>query len=877
MSITSIKHRQLYLAVAASLAAFPAATEAQEDQANIAAPAIEEVLVLGRLKSSAESIIGERMEQPFAADILGGEQISRTGDSNVAAALVRVTGVTLIEDQYVYVRSLGERYSSTQLNGAAVPSPELTRNVLPLDLIPAAIVDSLKVQKAWSPDLPANFGGGNIDIRTKSIPEEMLFKLNLGVGTHSASDENALFSSAPADDMPPTILNALDLYAGGTLSVVEIQDRGNMSRAEAQQINRNLALSLERNIEIQEKSLPLDYNLGLDLGNSWDIGDDLVLGAVLSLSRDDESRNKNFRERGIGAPDNNFSETQRSLDETSELGSLNAGITYDEVHKIAFNSYLIRNNEAEASIKRGHNASNEARNGDQIIQYETRFEERELEVLQAIGEHSFDQLSGNRLKDIKVDWFSSDATATTDIPLQTQVSGANKLNTETGEVIRTSLLATGSMASYTFLDLEDQVRSRGANVQIPIELGKAEITVSGGYSYNDKAREYFGYTAKIGATGVTNDVLSGTPGSVLTDANLSNLNNSFELTMGSGLGTESYLAGQITDAGYGMVDFNWDYTWRITAGARYENFRQGLLPVDLLDYSYVQDRVDELQDADQQLAINHDDWYPSIAVTFMNGGFMGTETFQVRTSFSQTVVRPDLRETSPVAFLNEDQIRVFGNPLLASSEIDHADLRTEWFYGNGDNFTVSLFYKDLVNPIEQSRRPGSDDNIELTYYNAESGEIYGIELEGLKDLGAGFFLSSNITLSDSEIISPDGQGFTNLKRRMTGHSEYVVNALLGYDSEDSRHSVSVAYNVSGERIYYATRNNNHDDAFEQPFNSLDVVYSFYPTERFTTKLKINNLLDEKRVFEQVNSSGNNVVILERDVGIGLSLDFTYTL
>lgn len=875
MSIINIKRRPLYLAVAASLAVSPAVLEAQEEAADIAAPAIEEVLVLGRLKSSADSILDERLEQPFSADLLGSEQISRTGDSTVAAALVRVTGVTLIEDQYVYVRSLGERYSSTLLNGAAVPSPELTRNVLPLDIIPSSIVESLKIQKAWSPDLPANFGGGNIDIRTKSVPEDLVFTLGLGTGTHSKSSENGLFTARSSEGMPQEIRSALDTYAGGTLEVNQIQRVGNVDINEARRINRDLALSLDRDIEIQEKSHPLDYSLSLDLGNAWDITDDITLGAIVSLARDDESRNKNFQEKGVGAPDQTFSDNLRSVDEVQELGSLNAGLKYQDNHTVSLNSYFIRNTEDDAQIERGHNGNNLQENGERYVRYSTRHEERELVILQGLGEHTFDQLSGDRLGDIQVDWFVTDSEATTDIPQKTEAKGIDRINPETGELISTSLLSTSSMASFSFLNLEDRVRSRGLNLHAPFSFGKAEITLSSGYSYNDKSREYFGYTANINSLGVSPALLAGTPGSVLNNANLADVTNSFSFSMGTGLGKESYLAAQITDAAYGMLDFTWDYTWRITAGARYENFRQALLPIDLLNYSYVGDLVEDLEDPEQNYALQEDDWYPSLAVTYMNEGFMGTENFQVRASVSQSVVRPDLREKSEVAFFNEDNIRVYGNPALLNSEIDHIDLRGEWYFPSGDNFTVSVFYKDILNPIEQSRRPGSDDDLVLDFYNAESGEIYGIELEALKAISGGFFLSGNLTLSDSEIVSGAGQGFTNIKRAMTGQSEYVLNTQLGYDSDDGLHSASLVYNVFGERVYYAARIDGHDDAFEQPFNSLDLVYSYYPTEAWTVKLKANNLLNEKRSYEQVNSNDETVTILEREVGTGLSLDLSY--
>lgn len=891
MQKNTFNRRKLFLAIAATT--FSLGTVAQDESTQapepvIDAPVMEEMMVTGRLMSGAQSVVDQRFEEPFAADILGSDQITRVGDSNVAAALLRVPGVTLVDNQYVYVRGLGERYSTVSVNGAAVPSPELTRNVLPLDVIPSSIVRTLKVQKSYSPDLPAHFGGGNVDIRTKSIPDEFVFELSAGTGSNSENSDHGLSysSGGQSTGLPFIIDNALDTYQGrvNNNGIVDILDTDGGSPTpdqltQARTINRELMLSLNRDIEIEKKAVPWDASLGMSIGNAWDITDDWSFGALVNGSYDQETRNKNQKRRGISDPDQIYSDVARTTAETRELLSINMGVNYQDMHTLDFNAYKIDLTEDEAQIETGHDASNLARDGRQTVDYITRYEERTLEVAQLLGEHKFDQFSGDTLGTVNVDWFYSDSSAETDIPGKSAAKGINNLDPITGEIINTQILATSSAASFSYLTLADDVESYGMDIAIPLLFENTEITFSGGYSYNDKVREYYGYTANINAIGATNDILNGTPGMVFTDDKLSNLLYPFEFTVGGGLGTESYIAAQMTDAAYGMFDFNWNDTWRITGGARYEDFRQAVLPVDLIDYSgtTIGKLIDELQDEDQKYAIRDDGWYPSLAVTYMSDGFLGAEDFQIRASFAQTLVRPDLREVSEIYYIDPELgVQVQGNPLLQSSDLDHFDLRTEWLYDNGDNFTISLFYKDIANPIEQSRVPGSDDTVLLTFYNAVSGEITGLEFEGLKEIGAGFFVTGNLTLTDSEIISPPDGGFTNIERKMTGQSDYVFNGQLGFDSEDGMHTVSLAYNLFGERIYYASNNNGHDDAFEQPFNSLDIVYSFFPTENFTTKVKVGNILDEKRSFTQTNSEGVDVTILEQEVGTSLSLDFKYT-
>jgi len=255
------------------------------------------------------------------------------------------------------------------------------------------------------------------------------------------------------------------------------------------------------------------------------------------------------------------------------------------------------------------------------------------------------------------------------------------------------------------------------------------------------------------------------------------------------------------------------------------------------------------------------------------------EDFQLRFGWSETVARPDLREISNATYIDPlTEARVQGNPQLDDSDLSNYDIRAEWFFAGGDNLTVSLFYKDITAPIETVEAPGSDDNIGLTFINAESAEVYGIEFEGLKGLGflsnggwtESFFVAGNVTVSDSEITIGDAApNLTNKKREMTQHSDLMVNFQLGYDSTDARHSASLAFNMYSDRIYFAGRG-GADDAVEQAFNSLDLTYTFYPTEKLSMKLRLQNLLDEDTVIEQ-----GGVDVLTQNVGLTTKLDVSY--
>ncbi|NKI19047.1 TonB-dependent receptor [Spongiibacter sp. KMU-166] len=865
---------KLASAIALISAGASAQTLAQEDDGFIGKPVLEEVVVVGRLQSVAASLVDERLELPYSADFMGFEAISRAGDSTIGAALRRVTGLTLVDNKFIYVRGLGERYSSVTVNGAAVPSPDLARSVIPLDLFPSSIVESLKIQKSWSQNLPANFGGGAIDIRTRSVPSGPVASISVGTGFNTESDDGLSYPENGASPMPGAIRFAINRYRGD-LSTSNIRDTENnagnsITNEQAEQIQRDLILSLNRNVAISEGSLDPDKDIKVDLGNAWDVADNWVLGASLSGAYSEQYRNKDQKERGVGNPDRVSSETQRTARDERTTLALLLGAEYTEEHSVQFSSYVINNEYDEARITAGYDGNNTPEDQRQYLSYETRLEERELTLNQLKGTHRLGEFAPVEwLAPLSLDWFYSDAEATTDIPNASNFSGSIDRSTDPE---RRFISQSATAGQFEFLQLVDEMESYGGEISLPIAVGYDELNLSSGWWASQKTREYYGYTANVGTRAT-----EGTPQTVFTDERIADLNNAFDLAMGSGFGNESYVAAQKVNAVFGGMDYRMGESWRFALGARWEEYQQAVLPVDLLDFTGVpnQQLIDALSDPDQTFAVADDDIFVSAALTYMGTDLLGADEFQLRFGVSETVVRPDLRELADVAYIDPElSVRVFGNPNLQTTEVKNAELRGEFFYEGGDNLTISLFYKDLTLPIEQVEGAGSDDDTVLTYLNGDSGEVYGIELEGLRTLAAGFFLSGNVTLSDSEIEITSNNEVTNTQRRLTGHSEYVLNATLGYDSADEKHSAALLYNVSGERIFFAGTSGN-DDAFEQPFHSLDATYSWYPTMQTSVKLKASNLLGEKREFEQKNASGRAVQILEQEVGTSVSVSVSW--
>lgn len=871
---------------------------------------IDEIVAVGRQRETTTDVLLERIEQEVVTDFLGAEAISRVGDTTVSAALRRVPGLTLVDDKFIYVRGLGERYSTALLNGAQVPSPDLTRNVIPLDIFPTAIIDSVSIQKGYTPDLPASFAGGNIDIRTKGIPEDFTFNFEVGSGWNSDSSDDGFSYGGGGDDflgeddgtraLPLAIRNGIQDFQGqiapeGIFQALT-RDGQFHTVGEAEAINRELGASLNTDIAPRNKSLDPDFDIEATIGNRWYFGEGerWEFGALGVLSYDNSWRNRERIRRSVLDPVNETNTTLRTINQVAVTGIANFGLRFTADHEITTASMLIRNTEDEASIQTGNNFNFQRLDGQQFRNYNVRYEERELRTNQISGSHTLgsetlailDWAFLRPFENLNFGWYYSDSTAETEIPNEVVFSAEDTIDPQTGELIATSIRRTGSAADFRFTDLADEVESYGWDLGKPFLLGNLDMEFTGGWDYTRKGRAYLQTRLGLGTTALgTEDVLSGTPRDVFTEENILDPDNGFELTLG-GLGTESYLAAQTIEGAYGQFDVYFNESWRVAGGLRWEQFQQASLPINPNEFD---PDVGQIAIPPSELAstvFQEDDIYPAFAVTYSLPDFWA-ETFQLRFGWSETATRPDLREISESTYIDPlTEARVRGNSRLVTSQIQNYDIRAEWFFASGDNFTTSLFYKDIEDPIETVGGDGADDNIVLGFINGESAELYGIEVEALKSfaflsdrLGRwtdGLYVSGNFTLSDSEItIGSAVLDVTNNTRRMTQHSEYVANVQIGYDSLNGVHAVTLVYNTFGDRLFFAGQN-GAQDAFEQPFDSLDLIYSIFPTDSIALKFKFRNLLDDDIAITQDSlTTGDEVTILEQTVGTTASLDFEW--
>lgn len=842
---------------------------------------IEEVVVEGsRLKGTATAVLEERKNQAFVTDILGADQISRTGDSDAASALRRVTGLTLVDGKFIYVRGLGERYSSTQLNGAAVPSPDPTRNVIPLDLFPADIIESLSVQKAYSPSMPASFGGGNVDIRLKSIPDQYLLTMSASIGSNSDNFDEAYFYAGGKDDR----LGHDDGTRQAPREIQVLWDNKDFLDNLSQEDALDLLGTLNRDVDPTLKGVDTDVGYNFATGNSFDLSDDYTAGFLLTAGYDYSTE---VSEEFVGEqPQRNGDEiiNVRFFDEifTTEKSvkwstMLNFGLNYQNNHRLDFSSIILNDTRDQLTDKVGNSNNIQLIDNQRIRQFDIIYEERKMFANQVRGSHTFPDFNFAAF-----DWNYSKARSSRNAPgnitarfLLDDINLDGIYDREN----ESSLTNATTAGRYSFQDLYDSVENFQYKANIPFSTDNWEMEFNAGANFVEKVRTAENRRLDVNTRAFENSSdLSGFLFSeILSDNALENSNfSTTPILRDTTVPGDDYVAAQKIDAFFIEGDFFFNNTWRFSGGVRWEAFRQVVVPFDPRT-----NQIDIPDNADrEQLAFEENDVYPSLAMTYI------MDDMQWRVSYGQTVVRPDLREVSSATYIDPlTDFPIGGTPGIRTTSIDNFDLRWEWYREAGNNVSVGLFYKDMTDPIESVQSPAQDGPPLVRIANAESGELYGIEVEFLQGLDVfdvdflrNIFVSGNVTLSDSEIqldlqniVEQTGvsAAITNLTRRLTGHSEYVVNFQMGYDSDDGEHSASLVYNVFGERILVPGID-SFDDSFEQPFHSLDMVYKYYPDFATTITVKLQNILDEERILEF-----EDTLLRSETRGTGFSVSFKY--
>ena len=781
---------------------------------------LDAINVGGARQGSSEAAVEEERASAGVAEVVSAEQLTRGGETETGAALKRVTGLSLVGGKFVYVRGLGERYSSVLLNGAQIPSPDPLRRVVPLDLFPTEVLDSVVVQKNYSAELPGEFGGGTVMLRTKEAPKKRYAKFSIG-GNYV---DGTTFKDGLRYDGSSNDFTGYD--NSRRLPSPSISRTSTPAQLEA--FGEGLAA---KGFDTRNENIPLNGSFSGTVGGSETLGDVEFSGlAALRYQNAWDSTEELRRKYATSNSDPLFvtSElnrvrTERNVDAS---GFVNLAAKIGEGHALTYTSILLRQTADQAQIDEGFTES-----PDQISRFtELEWVENSLLAHQLGGAHYF-----TALHDLALDWQVTDARANREAPAKRRYR--YDLSNNQFEFSRGS---DGN--DYVFEDLDDDSTEYRLGAQMPFSYGENWfVNYSAGVSAltKDRASDLRRFKFNVVGSSVLNPVLlRQSLGNILTPANIGP--NGFEVTEIT-RSLDNYNAEQTVDAYYFAVDAAYAELWRLVVGARYERNEQDVSTFDITNLS--QGAI--------TAGLRENDWLPSVAITYT----INPES-QFRFGYSRTLSRPDFRELSPAPFTDPIlDIESSGNPDLEQTQLDNLDLRYEYYRTSEEVYSLGVFYKKFDKPIERISVAGTGGI--LSYDNAESANNYGVELDGFKRLDfisedwESFFVSANAAYIKSEVeLGAAGLIQTSRNRPLQGQSEYLVNLQLGYKPvEQDRLEATLLFNVFGERIAQVGVL-GLPDIYETPFNQVDFTLKYKFAPQWQVGLRLRNLLDDEVEFAQ---------------------------
>ena len=820
---------------------------------------LEEIVITAtRERGSQAFVLNERRVSEALIEGIGAAEIATRPASDAADVAQRMTGVTVSEGKYVFVRGLGERYSQTTLNGSSLPSPEPEREVVPLDLFPSGFLESLQTQKSYTPDLPADFSGGSVQIQTKDFPNE--FKITAGFGTslNSQSQFRDGFIAYPSGGM--NFLGFDDGSRSEPASVIESMgpvSSGN--RLPADDVTR---LRIAEELRLSDQSFrpnlgqtPLNRSFNLGVGGRNDFLDNGEIGYFFAGQYSDNytlQPSDVERKWRVSAFDPEVSPEDRKPNVDYRFTRGTRAVSWGTIGNISFkpgaaHQISLRTTANVTSDDEGRTYTGDNREdiGALVHAERSRLVSRVMLWSQLSGEHQL--FLGSRLE-----WRASAARALRDEPMLRE-----SLYVADEHSDPYTLFPDAGSGSYFWSDLADDDLSGAIDWSFPLELFSNNASIKFGAMYRERSRDF-------SSRRLVWDFLENTIAD-LDDSLAEGTVTPAARRPGQFALDDIVEPGNLYDAtddrvaGYAMLDFRPTKNLQTIFGARVETYDLGL-----------NSRGESLQ------AVEKTDIAPSINVIYS-----ASDRLKIRAAGSRTVDRPEFRELAPFQFTEAASLRqLFGNPSLQPAEIISTDLRLDFFPAPGEIFSIGGFFKMLDEPIEQVFIAAA--STAYSFQNADEATILGLEVEaqfGMERLSPvlePLSLSANYSWIDSDVTVRAGSIFepTNMLRPLEGQASYVVNVGINWDQMTGVEA-GLFFNRFGERLT-AAGGSGIPDLYEKPRNSLDASLGFSLIGGSKARIRATNLLDADYRFEQAANGITQIQRLfstGRTISVGVSWEY----
>ncbi|MEA1893165.1 MAG: carboxypeptidase-like regulatory domain-containing protein [Campylobacterota bacterium] len=805
---------------------------------------LEEFIVLApQIKGSIASIMAEEKKSSAITNIIGASEISKKGDSSAAGAIRRVTGVTVVDGKYVYVRGLGGRYSNVEMNSLPLPSPNPEKRTVPLDIFPSAVIDSMKVQKSATADIPASFGGGYVDIRTKGRSKENYFKVSAEIKANSntGKDVNTYKGSGTdwqgSDDgyraIPSAILNASNINVG---QVVPSFDPANNQTYTTAITNRLFTAKKEK--------LPYGGKITLEGAYNIEVADkhELSFFANYAYGQDHVSRDEKYykyaynkQAGGLYKEPEQYGDNFITLDRYTNAGIFNIHYNYANVFNMKYTKLYSKTSEKVTKISDGIANSDD----DWKIRYDLNWEERMLDANQLTGDFKYEIAN--------VDNFLSFGTelayADLDQPSNYKYTYKRDIRFD-GVVLGEPYLDRYSANAFLNLTSEDELYAGYLKNRTKLNFFTEDDYLELGTKLSSKTRE--SRYNKYLMTKTTTDKLTNDIDTIYNEHIRQNFDGTFRLDIAF-LPAYWYDAEVEDTSYYANVFLKPLKNIEVMIGARQVDFKQ-----TVYEYTNHNDALAPIQKVPETLTF--DSLLPSFGAKYIFD-----KKNQLNFAYSQTYIVPDLREFTSAEYFHPYEVAtVKGNPNLVNTDITNYDLKYSHYFSDTESINVGVFYKDLDNPIEDVQLPSSSLP-RYGYDNADNAILYGFEIDGRKHFDMihnyleNYYFSGNFSYTKSEVTLRDEQlaTYTSNNRELQGLSPMVINFSLGY--EQKGRDLTLSYNKMSERIRkigMIDGTDKYPDYYEVPAPVLDFVWIESFKNGMSFNLKLKNLLRQETIWYQ---------------------------
>ncbi len=790
-----------------------------------------------RLKAAGATVESLLIAQKNSASVSDGvteQTIKRTPDRSSSDVIKRVSGATIQDDKFAVIRGLNDRYNAAFINGAPLPSTESDRKAFAFDIFPSSILENLIIYKTATPDKTGEFGGGIIEITTKSTSSKPIGVLTIGQGYNSLiTGKNRIFSEMVGnndwlglDDGTRALPDGIPVDKNGFQSNLKPDGRLQLAKrfgkykwgVKKANTRPNFNFQLAKSFNILRKKeefissiFSMTYNRGFTFvtgeRNSYEDPGFVITGPI--------TQNKKYTDSIYN-------------DEVVWAVLGNIGIKINNRNNISWKNNLSVNTDNKLVRRVGVADFNVAPDD---IQTETlkQFTSDKIYTSQLIGDHQVGKIK------TKINWLAAYSKVNREIPIQ--------LLSAQGFLSSAGSATNGASGGMISTNSQENIKNAKIDITQPYTFMKnTQNSVKIGAGYQRRERDFSSrglnfvpyegttYQADFSIYKLPDDqkylgqylglLPNGKAGISVQDGSIPN---------------SEYVASSTINHAYIMNDQRFFKKIRAIYGLRMESFNQKLIAP---------------QRGTGAININNTkvDFLPSANLVYAL-----TPKTNLRASYSETLNRPEFRELASFVFYEYITGLTFsGDSTSTRAKINNYDVRYEFYPGKAQLLSISAFYKKFTNPIElifQLQFPN-----EVKYSNQPEATVYGIEAEfrvllstlfGNKNengLLSKFTLAGNGALIKSKVplgIAPDN---TELARPIQGQSPYIINASLAYSDEKTGLSSTLSLNRIGEKLVIGG-SINKADVYDRERTVIDfqLAKTFY-NNKVELKFNIRDLL-----------------------------------